>query len=180
MTSIFIAGSRRLSHLNAEVKRRIDTMVEKRFMILVGDANGADKAVQRHLAERGYGNVIVYCMVGNCRNNLGGWQAREIAAPPGAKGFAFYSAKDLAMVEAADYGFMLWDGESKGTLNDVIQMARRGKPVVVYLAPRKTFASVRTEIDLPQLLADCDPAVARHLDLELPAQSVKHRVPAAS
>ena len=28
-------------------------MIEKDFTILVGDANGADKAVQRYLAEKG-------------------------------------------------------------------------------------------------------------------------------
>lgn len=43
MTKVFIAGSRWLSGLNAEVKRRIDRMVEKGFAILVGDGNGADK-----------------------------------------------------------------------------------------------------------------------------------------
>ena len=51
MTKVFIAGSRQLSRLNADVKRRIETMIEKGFTILVGDANGADKAVQRYLAE---------------------------------------------------------------------------------------------------------------------------------
>jgi hypothetical protein len=30
-TKVFIAGSRRLSRLNADVKRRIDTMIEKGF-----------------------------------------------------------------------------------------------------------------------------------------------------
>ena len=64
MRNVLIAGSRRLSRLNADVKLRIDTMIEKGFTILVGDANGADKAVQRYLAERGYRNVIVHCMVG--------------------------------------------------------------------------------------------------------------------
>lgn len=43
MKKVFIAGSRRLSHLNEDVKGRIDTMIEKGFTILVGDANGADK-----------------------------------------------------------------------------------------------------------------------------------------
>jgi hypothetical protein len=55
---------------------------------LVGDANGADKAVQRHLAEKGYRNVIAHCMAANCRNNVGGWPIREIAAPEGARGLA--------------------------------------------------------------------------------------------
>ena len=36
--------------LPAEVGTRLDTMIEKGFQILVGDANGADKAVQRYPA----------------------------------------------------------------------------------------------------------------------------------
>jgi hypothetical protein len=33
-------------------------MIEKGFQILVGDANGADKAIQRYLAEKSYPNVF--------------------------------------------------------------------------------------------------------------------------
>lgn len=112
MTKVFIAGSRRLSRLNADVKRRIDTMIDKDFTILVGDANGADKAVQRYLAEKGYRNVIVHCMANNCRNNVAYWPTREVLPPKGARGFAYYAAKDQAMVDDAAYGLMLWDGES--------------------------------------------------------------------
>lgn len=54
MTRIFIAGSRQITRLPAEVKARIDTMIDKGFEILVGDANGADRAVQSYLAEKGY------------------------------------------------------------------------------------------------------------------------------
>ena len=43
MTKVFIAGSRKLSRLSPEVKARIDTMIEKGFTILIGDANGAPK-----------------------------------------------------------------------------------------------------------------------------------------
>ena len=37
------------------------------------------------------------------------------------KDFHFHAAKDLAMAETADYGFMLWDGLSKGTLSEHIK-----------------------------------------------------------
>lgn len=37
-------------------------MIEKGFTILVGDANGADMAVQGYLADEDYRNVIVHCM----------------------------------------------------------------------------------------------------------------------
>ena len=167
MTKVFIAGSRRLSRLSGDVKRRIDTIIEKGFTIVVGDANGADKAVQRYLAERGYRNVIVHCMAGKCRNNVAGWPTREIAAPPAARGFAYYSTKDLAMVEDATYGLLLWDGESKGTLNSLINMIRHNKPVAVYLARKKTFQTLRSAGDVNELLSNCDRAIVQRLEREL-------------
>ena len=175
MTKVFIAGSRQLSRLNADVKRRIDTMIEKGFTILVGDANGADKAVQRYLAEKGYRNVVVHCMAHNCRNNVGAWPAREIVAPREARGFAYYSMKDQAMVDDAAYGFMLWDGESKGTLNSVINMIRQDKLVVVYFAPRKAFQNIRSVDDVVDLLSKCDPACVQRFERELGIEQVLHR-----
>ena len=167
MTKIFIAGSRRLSRLNSDVKRRIDTIIEKGFTVLVGDANGADKAVQRYLADKHYAHVIVHCMAGNCRNNIGNWPAREIEAAPGSRGFVYYATKDTAMVNNADYGLMLWDGESKGTLNSVINMVRQHKPVVVYLAPRNAFQNLRSPDDINALLANCDASSLRRFEREL-------------
>jgi len=62
-------------------------MIEKGFQILVGDANGADTATQRYLAASSYPNVLVHCMKDHCRNNVGNWPTREVAARRGAKGF---------------------------------------------------------------------------------------------
>ena len=167
MTKVFIAGSRALARLNADVKRRIDTIVDKGFTILIGDANGADKAVQRYLAERHFRNVIVHCMAGNCRNNVAGWPTREIVAAPGARGFAYYSTKDLAMANDAAYGLMLWDGESKGTLNSVINMVQQHKVVVVYLAPKGKFQNLRSVSDVSRLLANLDGAKVHQLGRQL-------------
>ena len=134
-------------------------MIEKGFTILVGDANGADKAVQRYLADRDYRNVLVHCMTANCRNNVGGWPTREVTAPQGARCFAYYPVKDQVMVDAADCGLMLWDGDSKGTLNSVINMLRQNKPVVVYLAPKKAFQNLRSADDVGELLSKWTPRV---------------------
>jgi hypothetical protein len=175
MTKVFIAGSRRLSRLNADVKRRIDTMIDKDFTILVGDANGADKAVQQYLAEKGYRNVIVHCMANNCGNNVADWPTREILPPKGARGFSYYAAKDQAMVDAAAYGLMLWDGESKGTLNSVINMIRQEKPVSVYLLPKKTFQNLRSPNDVMDLLSNCDRARVKRFERELGIEHTLHR-----
>ncbi len=167
MTKVFIAGSRRLPRLNSEVKRRIDTMIEKHFTILVGDANGADKAVQRYLAQKAYRNAVVHCMAGKCRNNIAGWPVREVAGPTGARGSAYYATKDKVMVDDAAYGLMLWDGQSKGTLNSVIDMVRQGKPVVVYLAPKRTFQNLHSPNDMRNLLSNCDRASVERFEREL-------------
>jgi len=153
MTKVFIAGSRQITRLPAEVKARIDTMIDKVFEILVGDANGADKAVQSYLAEKAYPHVLVHCMERHCRNNVGHWPTREVPAAKGARGFDFYSTKDRVMADTAEYGLMLWDGRSKGTINNVVNLSRDGKPVVVFVAPKRQFLTVKAFDDLRGVLA---------------------------
>jgi hypothetical protein len=80
-------------------------MIAEKLPIVIGDANGADKTVQAYLADRLYGAVEVYCVRGNCRNNLGGWWVREVAAPHSRRDFAFYASKDEEMAKDADVGF---------------------------------------------------------------------------
>jgi hypothetical protein len=95
-------------------------------------------------------------MKDHCRNNVGNWPTREVAAPRGAKGFDYYSLKDRAMAETADYGLMLWDGKSKGTVNNVVNLSRDHKPVVVYVVPTRQFRTIKTLEDLKSLLAQGD------------------------
>jgi hypothetical protein len=156
------------------VKRRLDTMIEKHFQILVGDANGADKAVQRYLADQSDPNVLVLCMKDHCRNNVGNWPTREVA-PRGAKGFDYYSLKDREMAEAAESGLMLWDGKSKGTVNNVVNLLRDHKPVVVYVAPTKQFRTIKSLDDLKDLLAEGDSESVERIVSELHLNNVPQR-----
>ncbi len=172
-TKVFIAGSRRLSRVSKDVKRRIDNIVEKGFTVIVGDANGVDKAVQRYLNGRRYNNVVVFCMEGGCRNNVGDWPARTItAADPGRRDFAYYSTKDRAMVEEADYGLMLWDGRSRGTLTNIVHLIRQGKPVVVYIAADRSFYTLRESDHLAEMLGRFDRAALQRIDRELQAVAI--------
>lgn len=167
MTKVFIGGSRRLSQLNKDVNRRLDNIIEKGFTVVVGDANGADKAVQRYLASKHHQKVIVFCMAGECRNNLGKWPTRDITAAPGARGFAYFSTKDRAMVEEADYGLMLWDGKSRGTLTNVVDLVRQGRPVVVYVAPAKAFATLHEPEQLADFVRRFDPATLHRIERDI-------------
>ncbi len=152
MHSVFVAGSRALSKLNARVKERLDNILRKEFTVLVGDANGADKAVQRYLAECGYRHVVVYCME-MCRNNVGNWPIRSHSAePPVKRDRHYYGIKDRAMAKDASCGFMLWDGISRGTLTNVINLLDHDKKVLLFSAPKKQFFTLRSSGDLDHTL----------------------------
>src|SRR5579859_6703867 len=114
--------------MNAELARRLDNIIEKRLRVLVGDANGFDRAAQAYLAERGYSAVVVYCTAGECRNNVAGWPQHTVEYKGRDRGLEFYTAKDDAMLQDADYGLFAWDGKSKGTLRNIRKMAEHGKP----------------------------------------------------
>jgi len=130
MKKVFFGGSRKLSRLNRTIRERADNIVAQDFQVLIGDANGADKAMQKYLAEKGYKNVIVFCMDDTCRNNLGNWQIKAVTSNRRKKDFSYFAAKDKEMSQQADYGFMLWDGKSKGTLNNIINTLQRNRYVL--------------------------------------------------
>jgi len=163
VTSVFIGGSRRLTRLNDRIRDRLDKVLASDFTILVGDANGTDRAVQAYLAKKKYSNVVVYCVNGKCRNNVGRWQ--HTAVDPGSikRDFEYFAAKDAAMARDATYGFMIWDGKSKGTLNNVLNLLSQKKKVLVYLSPAKRFCSVSDVSEVRKLLRD--PQSARIRDL---------------
>jgi hypothetical protein len=151
--TVFIAGSRAITSLPAAVRERLDRIMDAGHAVIVGDANGADKAVQRYLADRTYANVTVYFSGLRFRNNLGAWATRSVTPPPGIhSGFAFYAAKDRAMACDATHGLMLWDGISRGTFANITTLISREKPVVVYLDESRSFVNVRSQSDLDALV----------------------------
>lgn len=152
MNRVFLGGSRKISRLNESIRARLEEIVRRRMQVLIGDANGADKAMQRQLADWKYPHVTVYHVGDAPRNNEGPWPTRHVPTPPRARGFDFYAAKDRVMAEEAECGMMLWDGESRGTLANAENLARDGKPVSVYVAPQSRFINVRSEPDIHTLL----------------------------
>jgi len=152
MKSVFVAGSRAVSRLNSQVKERLDNIMKQNLAVLVGDANGADKAVQRYLARCHYQNVVVYSMDG-CRNNVGNWPTRLHTAPTDARRDRhYYGIKDFAMAKDATCGFMLWDGVSKGTLTNIVNLLNADKKTLLYLSPKKLFFKLHTYQDLQHAL----------------------------
>lgn len=163
MTTVFLSGSRKIGRLNNEIRLRMQKIVEQRFQVVVGDANGADKAMQSYLAEQEYPKVSVFCAGSVCRNNVGSWEVKNVNVDKKLKGRDFYTQKDKAMAEKADYGFILWDGKSEGAINNVFELLNNGKKAVVYFSPRKEFFNIKTVEDARNLLNLCGSDVSKKL-----------------
>ena len=99
MTTVFLSGSRKIGRLNDMIHSRIDNILERGFRVIVGDANGADKAMQHYLADRAYKNVIVYSSGSECRNNVGNWKVKNIMVNKKLRGRDFYTQKDITMAK---------------------------------------------------------------------------------
>ena len=106
--------------------------------MVVGDADGADTAIQTTLFEQGGSNTTVNEVKKRQRAAMG--QSGETIwadvdngpihsvtpdLAPGSR--AYFTAKDVAMAEAADYGLMMWDATSTGTLGNLIELLGRNE-----------------------------------------------------
>lgn len=156
MKTIFIGGSRDISRLPHEVKARLDNIIANGHRIIVGDAYGADKAVQYHLSDAHYRNVTVFFSGHSPRNNVGGWQGSAIVAESKTKDYQFHAAKDREMAHLADFALMVWDGKSPGTLLNVVRIMRQGKIAVLYHSPKKEIINFKSTDQLRIFLKGCE------------------------
>jgi len=61
------------------------------------------------------------------------------------------------MVRDANCGVMLWDGKSRGTLSNVLNLLGAQKKVLLYLSSKKAFHKLSDMNELSSLLQTCDP-----------------------
>jgi hypothetical protein len=176
MTTVFLSGSRSISRLNHQIRQRIGNMIDNRLNIIVGDAKGADKAMQNHLFDVGYADVTVYCVGETCRNNVGNWRTQKLAAPKELSGRDFYALKDKEMARIADCGLVLWDAKSSGSVANMLALLNEGKKVVVYFSPNNSFYTLRTQDEFVALLGNCDDEALSDIDrkVSLPAPLGRH------
>lgn len=154
MDTVFIAGSIAISRLDPRVKERISKAVDAGLSVAVGDADGADASIQQHLASINAKRVTVYCSGDYPRNNVGDWIVEHVYpdATPGTR--SYFTAKDLKMAAASNYGLMIWDAKSTGTLSNVIELLKAKKKSVVFVNKAKAFINVTDIHSLEKLLGN--------------------------
>lgn len=152
MSTVFISGSIGIKKLDLRAQKRIDNIIFSNFKIILGDAAGVDLSVQRYLLEKKAPFVTIYCSGSSPRNNVGEWEVKYIKTSHIPNTRAFFMAKDLKLAEDADYGLMIWDAKSPGTLSNVIELLRQKKKSVVYIDISKEFINVLNVQDLEKLM----------------------------
>lgn len=135
-------------------------MISENYQIILGDANGIDTLVQKSLLENNYRNVNIYCSgdsESDVRNNIGLWPVKAVKSlhPKGTR--LFYADKDIKMARDADYGFMVWDSKSTGTLSNVIELIKQGKSSLVYIHKENIFIPVKKPDNIKELVSKMSP-----------------------
>ena len=141
-----------IKELDEKVYRKLNSICEKEYNVLVGDADGIDSSVQKFLKEKKYKNVTIFASNGMARNNYGNWEIENVIVDNNITGFDFYAQKDLEMAKNADIGFMIWNGKSKGTFNNMINLLNLEKEVILYFVPNQKFYYFKAMKDLNNFL----------------------------
>ena len=142
---VFIGGSRSIKELDGNVIQALFEELNSNVKILVGDADGVDTEIQKFCKENNYDNIIVFASNGKARNNIGNFTVQNVTVSKDTFSKTFFAQKDIAMVDQADYGIVIWDGKSKGSLNQLYRMVRQNKPCRVYLAESKSWKTIESE-----------------------------------
>lgn len=153
MKSIFISGSMCIKNINKLVLERIENIIREQFTILVGDADGVDASIQQILAIKFYENVKVYCTGTDPRNNIGKWKLVTVKTDHKPKTRLYFTAKDLEMARHCDYGLMIWDLKSTGTLSNIYELLISQKTSVVFVNKLKKFINISNFEDFEFLIS---------------------------
>ena len=67
---VFIAGPRAITELDENIYHKLNSICDKNYDVLVGDADGIDTSIQKFLQSKLYKNVRVFASNGFARNNI--------------------------------------------------------------------------------------------------------------
>jgi adenine-specific DNA-methyltransferase len=90
---------------------------------------------------------------------VGNWPTRQVSVNSSRRDFDFYAAKDIQMARESSSGLMMWDGESAGTLMNVLRLIKQNKKVEIFEAPTGRFRELKSESEWNDLISGCSSEV---------------------
>jgi hypothetical protein len=134
--NVFVSGSRTIGGIGEDITAELSCVLDSAANMLVGDAQGVDTEIQRFCKNQDYHNITVFAMNGKARNNIGDFAVENVVPKDNRN---FFEQKDKVMTDMADYGIVIWNGKSKGSLNNIIRLIKQNKPCKVYLTSNKQW-----------------------------------------
>jgi len=129
----FRAGS-----LPGEIIAKIDEAMDRRMMIIVGEAPGANWLFQDYLKSRGYTKVIVG-HAKSIRYNAGNWKT----VPYGND----VHERETNMIGDCDSAIIIWADASGVIAENLELLKRRGIPTFLYEYSKKTHRAASGWLD---------------------------------
>ena len=124
--------------LPGEVTEKLDEALERGVSVVVGEARGACRVFQDHLAGRGYGEVVV----GHARSmryNAGGWETARYGDD--------VKSRERGMMDDCDSAIVIWVNRSSVIAENLEYLKRRGVPTYVYECSTKDGGSTFGPLD---------------------------------
>lgn len=152
-------NSKKLTELDDSVKEFIINRIAD-YPILIGDCPlGADYLVQNVLRDCNAQNVMVYFSVKpdtakNTPRYLASDNFMPIPICSDKTGREFQTGKDIAMIDAADCLFAIWDGNSKGTRRNIEHALTQGKRTMIYFTPDFNVQNLRNHMHVFETLSE--------------------------
>lgn len=134
MKKVFISGSISLKALPNIVEKSLQTIQEKNIHVLVGDAKGIDSLIQEYFSKKSYFNLTIYSIYKIPRNSKNNnFKTILIDVDMDIKSERKkQEKKDEYMSLNSDYSFVVWDGKSKGSFNNIQRAIEHDKLLKVY------------------------------------------------
>lgn len=150
--TIFLGGSKIINTLPDRIIEEIIDYMNQGHNILIGDCMGADLQMQKVLEENNYKKVVVYYSGDRPRINLGNWKTKHVSSNKYLSDYERQKLKDNQMAIDCDFGYMLLNGQTKGTMANIIELVKLGKPCKVTLYNKNASESRRSTIKNEKVL----------------------------
>lgn len=109
--------------LPPEVAEVLDGALDRGVTVIVGEARGSCRAFQNHLAERGYGDVVVG-HAKSIRYNAGDWPTHMYGED--------VKSRERGMIDDCNSAVIIWVDDSGVIAKNLETLKRQGKPTYVY------------------------------------------------
>ena len=145
---VFISGTSKMQSkespyyrkaLSKEIVKQLNSIMDKKAEILIGDCVGADAMVQDFLAKHKYDKVHIYTSGNEVRNNADkngtlGWKVHNINADMYEKDSKeWHEVKDKVMNKEANSGLaIILDDGAKATRKNIDRFIKDNKDVYIY------------------------------------------------